>query len=93
MLAAQKILSNSKQTMKKSVGHISSTAHKPKGTALVKNTIVDKFGILLECALLAESVQQEGPLLFSSEAGAEAELRFHPRLGARIVFVQLKIFI
>lgn len=57
-----------------------------RGTAAKPLTrSIEKYAILLATGILAESKEQEGPLLFSSRAQAESELRFRPRREATVV--------
>lgn len=52
---------------------------------MTKETNIQKYAILCPTGILAESREQEGPLLFSSRFQAEAELRCRPRQGAKVI--------
>lgn len=75
--------------MTKSSGRTLYTARKPSDRARAKS--IKYFCILNSSGLLCESREQGGPMLFSSVAQAQAELRFHPVNFALIVPVTLTI--
>lgn len=84
----QKKLMCSKKTSTKSSGRSSSPAQQREVIARAKS--IDYFAILLPTGILAESKDQQGPMLFSDVSGAESELQFHPRHSATIVKITLK---